>query len=129
MTNQYKIIGYVGDRDLPKVRKEDALKMTHINIAFGYVKDDEISTDHLENLNEIKKLKTINPNLTVLLSVGGWGAGGFSEAASTEKGRKLMAESAVNLLRNTDLDGIDLDWEYPCYSEADIHSSPEDKEN
>ncbi|GAB2571050.1 glycoside hydrolase family 18 protein [Gracilibacillus alcaliphilus] len=130
MGNECKIIGYVGDSDLPNLREEDALKLTHINIAFGHVKNDEISIDHLKHLHQLEKIKAFNPKLTILLSVGGWSAGGFSEAASTAAGRQKMAESAVRIVREyKELDGIDLDWEYPCYGEAGIESSPDDKEN
>ncbi len=130
MGNEFKIIGYVGDNTLASLRGEDALKLTHMNIAFGHVKNDEISIEHLKHLDQLKKLKAINPNLTILLSVGGWSAGGFSEAASTAAGRQKMAESAVRIVREHEaLDGIDLDWEYPCYGEAGIGASPDDKEN
>lgn len=129
MAKKYKVIGYAGDRSLPSITAEDALKLTHLNVAFGHVKNDEIRIDHLKNLDHLKELKKINPELTILLSVGGWGAGGFSEAAATKEGRKLMADSAVKILKQHTLDGIDLDWEYPCYGEAGIGSSPADKEN
>ena len=129
MGNKYKVVGYAGDGSLPSLRNEDALKLTHLNVAFGHVRNDEIQIDHLKNLDCLEKLKEINPNLTLLLSVGGWSAGGFSEAASTLEGRKLMAESAVKIVKEHSFDGIDLDWEYPCYGAAGIHSSPSDKEN
>ncbi|WP_130859222.1 glycoside hydrolase family 18 protein [Gracilibacillus phocaeensis] len=130
MENKYKIIGYVGDNELPELREEDALKLTHINIAFGHVKNEEISIDHLQHLDQLKKIKAINPAITILLSVGGWSAGGFSEAAATAVGREKMAASAARIVSEYEaLDGIDLDWEYPCYGEAGIGSSPADKEN
>lgn len=129
MENRYKVVGYAGDGSLPSIRTEDALKLTHLNVAFGHVSNDEIQIDHLKNLDYLEILKEINPNLTLLLSVGGWSAGGFSEAASTLEGRKLMAESAVKIVKEHAFDGIDLDWEYPCYGAAGIHSSPSDKEN
>lgn len=129
MNRKYKVVGYVGDKDLPALTKEDLLKLTHINIAFGEVKDDRISTAKLNNLACVEELKRENPELTVLLSVGGWSSGGFSEAASTEVGRSAMAESALQVLTDFPLDGIDLDWEYPCYAEAGIGASPEDKTN
>lgn len=129
MEKKYKIVGYAGDGSLPSIRTEDALTLTHLNVAFGHVVKDEIRVDHLQNLDRLKELKTINPNLTILLSVGGWSAGGFSEAAATVEGRKLMADSAVKIVKEHSFDGIDLDWEYPCYGEAGIHSSPADKEN
>jgi chitinase len=129
MKRKYITAGYAVDAWLPKITKEDALKLTHLNVAFGHVVNDEIRIDHLKHLDSLQALKTYNPELTVLLSVGGWSAGGFSEAASSPEGRKLMSETAIGILRNHPIDGIDLDWEYPCYSEAGIASSPDDKTN
>ncbi|MCR8641128.1 glycoside hydrolase family 18 protein [Paenibacillus sp. N1-5-1-14] len=125
----YIAAGYVVDAKLPKVKKEALDKLTHMNIAFGYVIEDAISIAHLQNASVLTTIKQSHPDLQLILSVGGWGAGGFSEAASTEAGRIKMAESAVRILDELPLDGIDLDWEYPCYGVADIHSSPADKQN
>ncbi|TLS54282.1 glycoside hydrolase family 18 protein [Paenibacillus antri] len=123
------LIGYVGDRALPDLTADAARKLTHMNVAFGHVRDDEIRIDHLEHLRELERLKREHPSLKILLSVGGWSAGGFSEAASTEAGRRRMAESAIDVLTRFPFDGIDLDWEYPCYAEAGIAASPDDKRN
>jgi chitinase len=129
MKRQWIVAGYAGDEALPSVTDEDARKLTHLNIAFGHVRDDEIRVDHLRHLNRLPELKAANPDLLILLSVGGWSAGGFSEAAATAAGRASLAQSAANLLRSLPLDGIDLDWEYPCYGEAGIAASPDDKTN
>jgi len=128
-SNKLILAGYAGDPVLPNVTAEDAKKLTHLNVAFGHVKNDRITIDHLQNLPQLQVLKSYNPELLILLSVGGWSAGGFSEAASTAEGRRLFAESAVRVLETAPFDGIDLDWEYPCYSEAGIASSPNDKQN
>ncbi|EPY13423.1 MULTISPECIES: glycoside hydrolase family 18 protein [Paenibacillus] len=128
-SNKLILAGYAGDPVLPNVTAEDAKKLTHLNVAFGHVKNDRITIDHLQNLSQLQVLKSYNPELLILLSVGGWSAGGFSEAASTAEGRRLFAESAVRVLETAPFDGIDLDWEYPCYSEAGIASSPNDKQN
>lgn len=130
MTQRYISAGYASAENLADLTSEDVRKLTHLNVAFGHVRDDEIRTDHLQPyMNELKKLKLEYPELTVLLSVGGWSAGGFSEAASTETGRRRMAESALRVLGQQPFDGIDLDWEYPCYAEAGIGASAEDKTN
>lgn len=128
-SNKLILAGYAGDPVLPNVTAEDAKKLTHLNVAFGHVKNDRITIDHLQNLSQLQVLKSYNLQLLILLSVGGWSAGGFSEAASTAEGRRLFAESAVRVLETAPFDGIDLDWEYPCYSEAGIASSPNDKQN
>lgn len=123
----YILTAYVNDRALPSVTSADARKLTHINIAFGLVRDGEVTTSHLENLGFLSRLREFNPKLKILLSIGGWGAGGFSEAAATSEGRRRFAQTSVEALVAADLDGLDLDWEYPCYSQAGIASSPDDK--
>ncbi|QHW32346.1 glycoside hydrolase family 18 protein [Paenibacillus rhizovicinus] len=129
MDKQYFKVGYVSDSALSEMTREDLLKLTHINVAFGHVRQDEIVTEHVKNIDAIYTIKREHPELKVILSVGGWSAGGFSEAASTEAGREKMAASAVRVVRTLPFDGIDLDWEYPCYGEAEIASSPADKQN
>lgn len=127
--NRLVFTAYVGDSSLPLVTREDAEKLTHINIAFGHVKNQEVHIDHLKNTEYIESLRMYNPELQILLSIGGWGAGGFSEAAATADGRRIFAETSIQALKSLDINGIDLDWEYPCYSVAGIGASAEDKEN
>lgn len=129
MKQEYIVAGYVADSNLNDMTQEDIKKLTHLNVAFGHVLNDKIRTDHMKNMGHLHEIKRVNPELNLLLSVGGWSAGGFSEAAATEEGRTSMADSAVRALTDHPFDGIDLDWEYPCYGEAGIHSSPDDKKN
>jgi len=129
MKQTYIVAGYVVDSKIPDLTQEDLKKLTHLNVAFGHVKDDVIITDHIKHMDMVQKIKDEHPELNLILSVGGWSAGGFSEAASSEEGRIAMANSAVCVLIDYPFDGIDLDWEYPCYGEAGIESSPDDKKN
>lgn len=123
------LIAYVNSAALPSVTPEDATKMTHLNVAFGFVKDSRITVASTRNLDTLEKLREYNPSLGILLSLGGWGAGGFSEAAATQEGRETFAQTAVNILKEFKLDGIDVDWEYPCYDVANIAAEPTDKQN
>jgi chitinase len=129
MRQQYIVAGYVDDSKLPNLTQEDLNKLTHLNVAFGHVQSDVIRTEHMKHMDVLQKIKGEHPELNVILSVGGWSAGGFSEAAASEDGRRRMADSAVRVLTDHPFDGIDLDWEYPCYGEAGIQSSPDDKTN
>lgn len=62
----------------------------------------------------------------VRLSVGGWtGSVYFSPAVATAQGRQTLAQAMLSMYNKFNLDGIDIDWEYPGVigSESNIVSS------
>lgn len=83
------------------------------------------------NFYKLKALKQANPNLKILLSVGGWTwSNRFSDVAADSTARQNFANSAVNILRTYGFDGIDIDWEYPVSGGLPDNSSrPADKHN
>ena len=109
----------------------DPSLLTHINYSFAHIKDDFESLDikNASRLQVIAKLKDSHPGLRVLLSVGGWGAGNFSEMAASDTHRRNFCQNCLEAVKKYNLDGIDLDWEYPTSSMADISSSPNDTKN
>ena len=109
----------------------DPFVMTHINYAFGHVNDtfDGVRVDNPDRLARIVDLKGQNPKLNVMLSVGGWGSGRFSEMAADDQRRMSFANDCLRVVEDFGLDGIDIDWEYPTSSMAGISSSPDDREN
>lgn len=123
------LIGYVGIPKLSTMKDEDIKALDVINLAFGHVVDGAVMCDMDEAVPAMEHIRAVNPNLRIVLSVGGWSAGGFSEAAYTAEGRARFADTAVKLVEKYHLDGIDVDWEYPCISIAGIGASPEDKKN
>jgi chitinase len=113
-----------------KVTPDPSL-VTHINYAFGHVNKtfDGVRIDNPARLQSIAALKRRNPRLKVLLSVGGWGSGGFSEMAASPWRRASFARSCRDAVARYGLDGIDIDWEYPGINAAGISSSPRDTEH
>jgi chitinase len=147
-----------------------AAKLTHLNYAFGNVSaagtcvsaDEwadwgvpftaDLSVDGVAdvagqpisgNLNQLAELKKKNPNLKVLISLGGWtGSAFFSDAALTPASRAKLVSSCVDLWIKGNLpglapgagagifDGVDLDWEWPG-SDGNVGNviRPEDKQN
>lgn len=80
-------------------------------------------------LRSLVRLREVNPDLQVIAAIGGWGADGFSDAALTPASRYAFARNVQNLINEYDLDGIDIDWEYPGSAAAGIKARPEDREN
>jgi len=105
--------------------------VTHINYAFGHVNDsfNGLRIDNPERLKSIVALKQKFPKLKVMLSVGGWGSGRFSEMAADEINRNLFAKDCLRAVKDFKLDGIDIDWEYPSSNAAKISSSPDDTQH
>lgn len=131
------VIGYIlanrgGTLDPATIAAE---KMTRINYAFFRVQNGVIADATpaaAANLAVLTGLKTRNPALQVVVSVGGGGAGsaGFSDMAVTAEGRRKFVDSAMALVEKYNLDGIDIDWEYPGYTHAQgVNVRPEDKDN
>ncbi|HTE28338.1 glycoside hydrolase family 18 protein [Flavitalea sp.] len=130
------VIGYVGGyRGLVNAAAIDAAKLSIINYAFVDVKGNRAwltnqltDTTNFRLLNELKK---VNPNLQIVISIGGWAwSENFSDAVLTDTGRQAFAKSAVEIISNYQLDGVDIDWEYPAIpgEEGNIFR-PEDKQN
>ncbi len=109
----------------------DPQLMTHINYAFGHVNDDfsSVRIDKPDRLRQMVELKQQKPDLKVLLSIGGWGSGNFSEMAANDQFRSSFANDCKALIEQYGLDGVDIDWEYPTSSLAGISCSPADKDN
>lgn len=128
-TYQHCTSAYVMDRNDLAFRDEDAPMLDQLNFSFGLVKDGRVIGDHWRSIEAYKAYITRHPHILPVLSVGGWGAGGFSEAASTSESRSRFVESTLALMEEHSFLGLDIDWEYPGSSAAGIVSSPDDKVN
>src|SRR5664279_1509603 len=92
-------------------------KLTHLIFSFCHLKGDTLSVNNARDSATILRmveLKKRNPQLKIILSLGGWGGcQNCSSVFSTKRGRRIFARSAKKLSEYFETDGIDLDWEYP----------------
>src|ERR1700744_1253073 len=116
---KYAIIGYVGGyRGLIDTTMVNAAKLTVVNYAFVDVQHNRAwltnrKTDTI-NFRYLTSLRKKNPGLKIVISIGGWSwSKNFSDAVLSDPSRAAFAASAVSLVRQYHLDGIDIDWEYP----------------
>jgi chitinase len=133
-TNQPVIVGYVfPDGASLALGQIDARGLTRINYAFANIKGGDVVLGNPQDAANLKLLtasRRENPALTVLLSVGGWSwSGSFSDAALTEQSRQIFIGSAIDLIERYDLDGLDVDWEYPDQPGAGNVHRRDDKQN
>jgi chitinase len=111
----------------------DARALTRINYAFANIANGRMVTGFTsdpQNLVFIASLKQQNPDLTVLVSVGGWlWSTNFSDVALTPESRAAFIQSVMEFLAQYQLDGLDIDWEYPGMPGAGHPFRSVDKQN
>ncbi|XP_078500828.1 chitotriosidase-1-like [Lissotriton helveticus] len=102
---------------------------THLIYSFaGISSSHKLNTSQWNDeqlFEDFNRLKTKNPGLKTLLSVGGWllGTKPFTDMVSTDINRKAFVDSVPLFLRNHDFDGLELNWQFP----GSRGSPPEDK--
>lgn len=115
-TTALKIVGYAPSWSTSAAEIQYS-KLTHINYAFVLPNAD----GSLQNLPEPQLLRDIVSNahthgVKVVVSIGGWNDGddsAFTAFAKTQEGRNRFTQAVIELVNNFQLDGIDIDWEYP----------------
>lgn len=112
----------------------DANQMTHIIFCFGRLNGNKFGIRGARDTAVIQKmmsLKSKNPDLKVLISLGGWGGcKTCSDVFATKVGRQEFVQSIKEIYDYFKVDGLDLDWEYPGISGFPGHKFvPEDKKN
>ncbi|WP_136465877.1 glycoside hydrolase family 18 protein [Flagellimonas onchidii] len=107
-------------------------QLTHIIFSFTKVIDGEMKFKNEETGRKLSQLvaqRKNHPHLKVMIACGGWGADGFSDMSHTAENRKKFVQSVVEFNKKYELDGIDIDWEYPAIPAAGTGARPEDKQN
>ena len=119
---------YVSDENLPKVTDEHLKMIDRLIVHFGRISaDGRLKLDalpHLKQAATLQRIHAVNPRISLILSIGGGNDAARSEfdamvrKAST---RHAFVSSVKEALHAHQLDGVDIDWEFPKGSQqADL---------
>ncbi|KAF5280513.1 hypothetical protein FQA39_LY18035, partial [Lamprigera yunnana] len=91
---------------------------THIVYAFATLKNHklaEASDKDIDMYERVVALRDKNPELKILLAIGGWAFGStpFKDLTGNVFRMNQFVYDAIELLRDYKFNGLDVDWEYP----------------
>lgn len=122
--NQFKVIGYYsGSLFNEPIEKLQTDKLTHIIYAFLIPQEDG-SLIALEKPNQLTELveQAHNDGAEVFIALGGWSYQGkplvtvFESVAASDEKRDRLVKNICALVKEYELDGVELDWEHPSQS-------------
>jgi GH18 family chitinase len=129
----FKVIGYIRGRLSNSKSAIDAHidRVTHINYAFVNPTDD--ASGNISPFHNIAAFKYVlqqvkAKNKKIFLSFGGWRGDDtgydlvYEQIAANPKAKKRFIANIMTLVERYDLDGIDMDWEYPRIQTATIYA-------
>lgn len=114
--NSYKVIAYyTGNGET--IKQYPVEKLTHIIYSFLKLQNDTLSflnDDQRKTVQQLVELKKQHPQLKIMVSIGGWGGcAPCSGLFASAEHRDRFAKTTVALFKQYNIDGLDLDWEYP----------------
>jgi len=129
----FRVVGYYCGTTIP-IDSFETNKLTHLIFSFGNLNGNRFQINSAVDSATIKRmvqLKAQNPNLKVMLSLGGWGGcKTCSDVFNSKTGRDEFARSVKEVTAYFQTDGIDLDWEYPAIKGFPDHTfRTEDRDN
>ena len=112
----FKVVGYMPSW-AGAVNQVQYSKLTHINYAF-VIPTSSGGLGAIDNIPKLQSLvSTAHANgVKVSISIGGWNDGndsGFESLAANSGSRTNFVNNIVNMVNQYNLDGADIDWEYP----------------
>lgn len=124
--SDFRIVGYYFEGFEDPIDKNVQFdKLSHIVYAFLIPSEDGslVGVEYPEKLKELAE-KGRSRDVKVLIGVGGWSYKDvpldpvFEKMASEEESRKKFVENVVSFVEQYNLDGVDMDWEYPDPGES-----------
>jgi chitinase len=124
--DRYSVINYAFFKPLPDGRLKGTDDWADENLLQGKINWETSPKSHYPNTSIVDLAH--NAGVKIVISIGGWSESDlFPSIASDAQKRQTFASECARLSAFYNLDGIDIDWEYPGYAEH--KGTPADKQN
>lgn len=126
---QFNVIGYssINNANYRRALKMQLPYVTHLNIAFANPTDD--ATGEIKEVNGALIEETVEQahalDKQVFISFGGWRGDDsgydlvYEQIAADDDARSRFINNILAFVARYNLDGVDMDWEYPRLESAD----------
>lgn len=111
-----KVVGYMPswDGDMSDIQYD---KLTHINYSFLLPNSDGTLRD-IDEPSKLQRLVSLGhaEGVLIQIAIGGWNDGddsAFEVLAQSAVTRTRFVNNVMSFVETYDLDGVDMDWEYP----------------
>ncbi|EYB90831.1 hypothetical protein Y032_0213g2279 [Ancylostoma ceylanicum] len=140
-----RVVGYYTGWGTREITEDQIRRLTHVifafvatqadgSIGFGAVSNEpdqgDAAAKAMQRFNDLRsKVRTAKSGTKMLFAVGGWeNSQYFSSIAADPTKRANFVNHVANFLRDQQIDGVDVDWEYPVTGGA-TEGIPADKQN
>lgn len=117
----FRVIAYTTEAITPEIIPYDQL--THINYSF-LIPNADGTFVKLTNAWKLKKIVELahSQNVKVSIAVGGWGWDEqFEQLAASAESRTAFVQNLKAFVEEYQLDGVDMDWEYPDPGQSSLN--------
>jgi chitinase len=116
-----KVCAYINTWSSWKAVNIKGQYLSDIILAFALINTSNYSSITMSGFsglwNEVAELKKTWPNLKVTLSIGGANEKGFPNMTADTGKRAAFIADVCKWMKDRDLDGVDIDWEFPNNSQ------------
>ncbi|KAI8058545.1 glycoside hydrolase superfamily [Syncephalis plumigaleata] len=123
------VVGYYTDWNSQQLPPNN--KLTHINYAFALI-DTRTYAPTIQTTSLLADLvkNAHKHNVRVAISIGGWsGSAPFSAIAADANKRSKFVQQTRDFVAKNNLDGVDIDWEYPGRETNGVAGRKDDSNN
>lgn len=109
------VVGYALGSSFAGFNESSVQNLDYVILAFGSIVSGELSVSGMGYLRPMMKIRKYGVRLGI--SIADFTSNGYRDVIKDADSRKKFVDSIVKVVEEYKIDGIDIDWEYPSYSD------------